>query len=770
MKRKATFFPKPPKKNSSDHNSRKEIPKYLIETDPNFSGNYYERIAPYLNDEQFKELAKKVYNEKFIERTGQNQKMQKKQVEALLKEVVISTEEHHGKEDILELFDMLKKEKAEENHHQKSMSENLLKPYVSPAEYKLPKKLKIKRKPKKENLDETGYHILELAGHYDEGHFVRTGKWEGLSYYPSRDIMLKDDGKWYIKSNELSERTDEDVFDVLADMSEFEKVFNYHWHVKYTDFNIETGLTARFSKREISGEGRLKKVAKYLGLRYVPEEKIPLAQGVKSIKEQHHIDRQNKYRQLMMKFKHIEQQQQKDAKIESVEQHLAKQVTRKHEEQRNSFYLQGNLTALYQEILELKMTLQDTEGKLNSRENRVKELEDQVVKKEAKVTELASKVNELEKKYNQEVQLRKTKENGLAREKDAVKVLTSELASKTEQLNKVNSKKINVEKELSTTKKTLKEKEKKNKELKERVEQLKELAYSDRDGYRNGEKTGRKLTYKHLYEFREQNIKTLKDQIKEKEDEIAGFGAKVKELETKKNQEVQNSTEKEKELAKEKDAFSEIKSKFDSLTEQFNELTSEKLNLEEGLISANRSLKSEEKENENLKKEIDKLSGLVYSDRDIYRNGEKTDKKFTYKRLFELRDEKLRLSQSTVETYDNENKKLQEDITQRDLEIEWLSEQLLLLKESIPELDEPELFIDGEESYANIELEAKKKENENLTEVIYKMRDYDIPKSALEGDIENIVKTVKEGIWRKRIQPQKNTASYKSSGGFKPGR
>ncbi len=346
MKRKAAFSPKSPKPNSSDHNSRKEMPKYLIEEDPNFDGNYYERITPYIDDEQLTKLAKKIYNQKFIERAGQNQRMQKHQEKSLVKEVVISTEEDHTKEDILSLFDMLRREKAEENYLKKNMAMSRLNLVPAEREFKLPKKLKIKRKPKKENLDEIGYHILELAGHYDEGHFIRTGKWDGLSYYPARDIMLKEDGKWYIKSNELSEDKSDKMFDVLVDMSEFEKVYNYHWHVKFTHFNVETGLAARFSKGEISGEGRLKKVAEHLGLRYVPEEKIPLEQGVKSIKEQHHRDRQNKYRQLIMKFQHQVEIKNSETKVLKREMLLIDRVNKEKQAQQEIRKFYANLDEL----------------------------------------------------------------------------------------------------------------------------------------------------------------------------------------------------------------------------------------------------------------------------------------------------------------------------------------------------------------------------------------------------------------------------------------
>ncbi len=327
MSRKATFSPKRPKANSSAHNSRQEIPDYLLETSPNFDGNFYERIPPYKSDVQFIELAKKIYNQKFIERTGQNQKMQKKQADALLWEVAISTEDHHTKDDASALFKMLKNEKLEENKVKSGLIATRLKPMPIKPVYVLPTKLRIKRKPKKENFNETGYHILELSGHADEGHFVRKGKWENLSYYPARDILLKDDGNWYIKSKELDEDKSEETFDLLADMAEFEKVYNNHWHVKYTNFNINTGLSAQFSKGEVSGKGRLKKVADFLGLKYVPEEKVPFAQGVKTIKEQHHVERQNKYKQLMMKFGNEIDMKISQEKVLKREEVIAKKTT-----------------------------------------------------------------------------------------------------------------------------------------------------------------------------------------------------------------------------------------------------------------------------------------------------------------------------------------------------------------------------------------------------------------------------------------------------------
>jgi hypothetical protein len=541
MNRKATFSPKTPKKNSSDHNSRKEIPKYLIETDPNFTGNYYERIDPYEDDEQFKNLAKEIYNKQFIERTGQNQKMQKKQVEALLKEVVISTEGQHTKKDIIELFDMLKREKAEENHQQKAMKENRLKPHIYLDVYKLPKKLKVKRKTKKENLDETGYHILELAGHADEGHFIRKGKWDGLSYYPGRDIVMKEDGAWYIKSNELNESKEEEVFDIPADMSEFEKVYNHHWHVKYIDFNIETGLSARFSKGEISGEGRLKKVAEYLGLRYVPEEKIPLEQGVKSIKEQHHIDRQNKYTQLMLKFEHLEQQQQKDEKVEKIEQHLAKQVSSKHEQKRNTFEMQNSLNffiklfwILNNQILDLQEIIANKVGEITSLGSKIEDIEEQGKELNSKYE---AKVNEITKKEVENTDAKIAYEELQEKFEDKINEivnLTAEIEVAKKEYRELYTKYDKEFNESIQTEATLSQVEFAYDELKEKFntfetknKELYQLSYSDKDGYKDGIKTGNKLSYKRLLEIGTKKLNDLKSELNKKDESISNLEKEV---------------------------------------------------------------------------------------------------------------------------------------------------------------------------------------------------------------------------------------------------
>jgi len=494
MSRKATFFPKIPHVNSSAHNSRKEIPKYLIEIDPNFDGNYYEKVYPYENDEQFRELCKIIYKQKMIERTGQHQRMQQKQVDALIYEVVITVEKHHRKEDILNLFTMLREEKRMNNLMKMGLLSNLLKPISIPDVYKLPKKLKIKRKPKKENLNEVGYHILELAGHYDEGHFIRKGKWDNLPYYPGRDILFKN-GNWYIKSDELNESTEPEIFNKKANMAEFEKVYNDHWHVKYTNFNIETGLTASFSKGEISGEGRLKKVAKFLHLKYVAEEKISIAQSVRSVKEQHHIDRQNKYTQIMMKLDHRTALSQSTKKIEKREALLAKKSTDARFSKRKYSESEENIQQLEKRIEEQQREIEEIRHKLPKKNEVIisEELYEDIQKlllffhvtPEQNLFDAVEDVwHNTQKAYDDLRVIYENTKKSESRMQNKTRELENEILNKENQLG----------------------------ELKEKIVALEKFKFSDKNAYRNSKKTGQQLTYKSLYEMEEKQRKILESE------------------------------------------------------------------------------------------------------------------------------------------------------------------------------------------------------------------------------------------------------------------
>lgn len=441
MKRKATFAVKNAKPNSSAHNSRKSMPKYLIETDPNFSENSYEKFGNYQDDKQYREYAKKLYTQKFLERKNQAQTMQKSQVKSLIKEVVITTEKHHTKKDIIELFDKLREKKG-------------------------------------------GYHILEVAEHRDEGHFERVGKhgeWENLTYYPTKDILLKEDGNWYIKSDETKEAKSADDFDLKADMSEFKKVHNYHFHVKFTHFDERTGLTARLSKMDVSGEGRLKLVAKHLGLRYAPEEKIPLEQGVKSVKEQHHINRQSQYKQILenqknrIKMAKVENENKElKSKLQELQEKLDKKgkVSQKDlsdlkEQHRKEMIADSEIMdkEAYTELNELfKKAVQDNKAK----ELDLQKLERQIYELKERSRSQEKKIEETKEQVQQERQGKLQMGTALVKQSDKVKDLKEQLEDAQAEIEALEKKNYKLENEVDQLKRQ-------QEELKKALETRKEL-------------------------------------------------------------------------------------------------------------------------------------------------------------------------------------------------------------------------------------------------------------------------------------------------------
>lgn len=228
MERKASFSVEKPKRRSSEHNSRIDKPKYLLENDPDFDGNFYGRYNGYKNDDQMSLFLEEFYQEKF------NQKMQNIQKPALIKEVVISLKKEHTEKDIISLFDELKKKYG-------------------------------------------GHEIFEISIHRDEGFFL--GK-DGLSYYPNTDIFYdKEDKKWYL-DRELKKPSPDNL----------EKIYNYHAHVKFTMMNLKTAKTPQMPKAKYST--RHKVVAEFLGLRCEPGRTRFNKKSVNQIKEEYHDNRE----------------------------------------------------------------------------------------------------------------------------------------------------------------------------------------------------------------------------------------------------------------------------------------------------------------------------------------------------------------------------------------------------------------------------------------------------------------------------------------------
>ena len=225
--RKGTFSVQTANVNSSKHNSRELAPKYLIDSSQK---NYYELIK---KDDDFIQEAQSIYKEKI------KQTMQKKQVENLIQETVLTLQPHQNENDVKDLF-------------------------------------------KKLNAKYGGHELLEIAIHRDEGHFLK----DDIAYYPTKNILKKDDNNWYICSNADIKKPKKDDFDTPVNIDEFEKIFNYHAHAKFSMFDREIGKSARMQKKDMSS--RIKFVSDELGLLFDPnKETSRIHKPVNQIKDEH---------------------------------------------------------------------------------------------------------------------------------------------------------------------------------------------------------------------------------------------------------------------------------------------------------------------------------------------------------------------------------------------------------------------------------------------------------------------------------------------------
>ena len=245
MAKLATFSVVKASTHSSAHNSREDTPEYLIGIDEG-EENVYDL---HHSDSQFLELAKVKYKET----TGQ--KMQQKQIDALIKETVLSLENHHAESDVQKVFDQL-------------------------------------------NEKYGGHYITELSIHRDEGHFEDKN---GITYYPTKDILRKKDG-WYIVpldqsiNHKSSYKPKEHEFSEKVDINEFKPIHNIHAHVKFSMFDLRTGRTGRMKHNELND--RIKTAARVLKLEYNPENGSKGRVAVEQIKTQHKAVRNEKIKAL----------------------------------------------------------------------------------------------------------------------------------------------------------------------------------------------------------------------------------------------------------------------------------------------------------------------------------------------------------------------------------------------------------------------------------------------------------------------------------------
>lgn len=293
--RKGTFSVQTANANSSQHNSRQLSPRYLIDSSQK---NYYELITP---DDEFKQIAQSIYKEKI------KQTMQKKQIDNLIQETVLTLQPNQDENDIKKLF-------------------------------------------KKLNKKFGGHELLEIAIHRDEGYFLK----DDIAYYPTKNILKKDDNSWYICSNADIKKPKKDDFDTPVNIDEFEKVYNYHAHAKFTMFDRESGKTARMQKKHMSE--RIKFVSDELGLIFSPGENSRVKKSVNQIKDEH-LARAREKESVQYNFREM---QTKITALEQLENEQKKQLHKLNTEI-NKIKNDDTLKAQKIEELETKIKEQNAE-------------------------------------------------------------------------------------------------------------------------------------------------------------------------------------------------------------------------------------------------------------------------------------------------------------------------------------------------------------------------------------------------------------------------
>ena len=209
---KSSFHSQTGTKHSLEHMNRKSKVTYLLVHDSKVNEN-----KSYENIEQFKEQAEKIYKEKI------GQKIQPKAKENLIKEAVLNTKPNTTIEDIENTFKNLNKRFS--GHHILATSIHRDEGVFIDTKYDL------------KDLEYTAYNLSWKHINLDKD--VTN---EVIDYAPNRNIFYNQaDKNWYFDKQ----------YENKADISEFQQKINYHAHVLYSNFNKDTGKTARLDRNDM---------------------------------------------------------------------------------------------------------------------------------------------------------------------------------------------------------------------------------------------------------------------------------------------------------------------------------------------------------------------------------------------------------------------------------------------------------------------------------------------------------------------------------------
>src|SRR5574344_1703301 len=326
---------------------------------------------------------------------------------------------------------------------------------------------------KKLNKKYGGHELLEVAIHRDEGYFLK----DDIAYYPTKNILNKN-GDWYVCSDTSIKRPKKDDFDQIVNIDEFEKVFNYHAHAKFSMFDRETGKSARMQKKDMSE--RIKFVSDELGLLFAPDQETSRIKKSVNLVKDEHLARAR------------EMETQKELKQELAK---AKDLQEINKQLREELKEMGALRADYAQLEALN-----------------KELKEQVKNKTLTIEELNNIINE----YKQE-KAPKRNENILndksipEKEKEVLNQFTSDLTTSMQK---------EIKRELVTVKTGLLKSEDKELNI---INEPNSLFQSIKKSFSN--------QFNVLYELAKEKAKEFyKDIIKSKDTEISELKEKVKSL------------------------------------------------------------------------------------------------------------------------------------------------------------------------------------------------------------------------------------------------
>ncbi|MDY0179702.1 hypothetical protein [Aliarcobacter skirrowii] len=180
-----------------------------------FENSNYNSYKSFYDYDNFLELAKQKYEQTV------KQKMQQSAILNMFQEAIITIDDTHTQNDLVNLFFDLKQKFG-------------------------------------------GHELINLTIHKDEGYFLK----DGVTYKPYKNIIKKDDN-WYICSiDNPSEKPEE--FSQIVDIQTYVKVSNPHAHAVFSMFDFKLGRNARMQKKDMVE--RLKIVADILKLEYAPQK------------------------------------------------------------------------------------------------------------------------------------------------------------------------------------------------------------------------------------------------------------------------------------------------------------------------------------------------------------------------------------------------------------------------------------------------------------------------------------------------------------------